>query len=91
MKRNRHTEEQTLKEHEAGMKTAELCRKHVDVLGARDQKMTRTAMIAATSVGLFFADHWMSHPPLTIVMVWSVGRAQASRCRSPTRRSCSRS
>jgi putative transposase len=31
MKRQRHTEEQiiaVLKEHEAGMKTAELCRKH---------------------------------------------------------------
>ena len=31
MKRQRHTEEQIiaiLKEHEAGMKTAELCRKH---------------------------------------------------------------
>ena len=31
MKRNRHTEEQImaiLKEHEAGMKTADLCRKH---------------------------------------------------------------
>jgi putative transposase len=31
MKRNRHTEEQIiaiLKEHEAGLKTADLCRKH---------------------------------------------------------------
>jgi uncharacterized membrane protein YbhN (UPF0104 family) len=27
----------------------------VDALGARDQQMTRTAMIAATAVGLFFA------------------------------------
>ena len=33
MKRKRHTEEQIiaiLKEHEAGMKTADLCRKHGD-------------------------------------------------------------
>ena len=36
MKRKRHTEEQIiaiLKEHEAGIKTADLCRKHGDQRG----------------------------------------------------------
>jgi hypothetical protein len=55
MKRKRHTEEQIiaiLKEHEAGMKTADLCRKH----GISEASFYSAQIMAA------HAAQWHGHP-----------------------------